>query len=260
MPQWDPELYRRFADHRDRPFYDLVGRVAADSPRQVVDLGCGPATLTVTLTDRWPEAHVTGVDSSPDMIRTARENVGDRVDLVEADLRAYVAQAADASIDVIVSNAAMQWVPDHLDLLPDLVRTLSPGGWLAIQVPGNHNAPLHSILRELAAEEPYAAHTADATRLVVTEPRDYLDRLSDLGCVVDAWETTYSQVLQGEDAVFTWISGTGARPILQALPADLRERFEVAFRSRLRDAYPQREYGTVLPFRRVFAVAHRVDG
>ncbi len=259
MPRWDPEQYARFADDRSRPFGDLLARVAVSTPRTVVDLGCGSGELTATLLDRWPDAEVVGVDSSPQMLARARAlPAAGRLRLEEADIRDWVTRRAAGSCDVVVSNAALQWVPDHLALLPSLVRLLAPGGYLAIQVPGNHDSPSHALLRELAAAPPYAAHTAAvAQRPVLPGPGDYLAALSELGCSVDAWETTYLHVLGGPDPVWEWISGTGARPVLQALPDGVREDFAAEYRARLREAYPAREHGTVLPFRRVFAVARR---
>jgi trans-aconitate 2-methyltransferase len=158
-----------------------------------------------------------------------------------------------------VSNATLQWVPGHLDLLPSLVARVRPAGWLAFQVPGNFAEPSHTIRDELAAQAPYAAHTAGAARPGSHDPVDYLLALQRLGCEVDAWETTYLHVLEGADPVFTWVSGTGARPTLQALPDDLRPRFEEEFQERLRTAYPSRDGRVVLPFRRIFVVAHRSD-
>jgi trans-aconitate 2-methyltransferase len=128
---------------------------------------------------------------------------------------------------------------------------------LAFQVPGNFEEPSHVIRRELAEEAPYAEHTRGVAAPDAFGPEVYLRRLLDLGCEVDAWETTYLHVLTGEDPVFTWVSGTGARPTLQALPADLRPRFEEEFRRRLREAYPPGPHGVLLPFRRVFVVARR---
>jgi trans-aconitate 2-methyltransferase len=156
-----------------------------------------------------------------------------------------------------VSNATLQWVPGHLDLLPALVARVRPGGWLAFQVPGNFGEPSHTIRSELAAEAPYAAALADHEPHVPSshDPVVYLDALRRLGCEVDAWETTYLHVLHGEDPVFTWVSGTGARPTLQALSDDLRPRFEAEFKRRLRAAYPERGGGVLLPFRRIFVVA-----
>ncbi|GAA1139152.1 trans-aconitate 2-methyltransferase [Nocardioides aquiterrae] len=244
---WDPARYLAFADERGRPFVDLLARVGATAPQTVVDLGCGPGNLTSLLADRWPDATVVGVDSSPEMIAAARDP---RIRFEVGDLRSWEGRA-----DVLVSNATLQWVPGHLELLPRLVSWVVPGGWLAFQVPGNFGEPSHTIRAELAAEEPYAAHTAGVAVPASHDPAGYLDALAGLGCRVDAWETTYLHVLTGPDPVFTWVSGTGARPTLQALPDDLRPAFEVEFRRRLAAAYPEHPYGVVLPFRRIFVVA-----
>lgn len=249
--QWDPERYLAYADERGRPFVELLARVAAPAPHAVVDLGCGPGNLTALLRDRWPDADLLGLDSSPEMIDAARAT-DDRVTWQVADLRDW---RPAAPVDVLVSNATLQWVPGHLDLLPRLVESVAPGGWLAFQVPGNLAEPSHTIRAELAAEAPYAEHTRDVAVPAGHDPAVYLDALAALGCTVDAWETTYLHVLTGADPVFTWVSGTGARPTLQALPDDLRPAFEAEFKRRLAAAYPAHEYGVVLPFRRVFVVA-----
>jgi trans-aconitate 2-methyltransferase len=260
MPhRWDPERYLTYADERGRPFVELLARVAADRPATVVDLGCGPGNLTALLADRWRGARITGVDSSPEMIATARAAVPG-VEFEVGDLRVWAADTTPGSVDVLVSNATLQWVPGHLELLPDLLGTVAPGGWLAFQVPGNFAEPSHTIRAELAAEEPFAEHLTDVAAPDAHDAETYLASLAALGCTVDAWETTYLHVLQGEDPVFTWVSGTGARPTLQALegvdPA-LREQFEGEFKRRLRAAYPETPDGVVLPFRRVFAVAQK---
>ena len=258
MHTWDPDRYLTFADERGRPFVELVGRIGATRPRTVVDLGCGAGNLTRLLVDRWPEARVTGVDSSPEMV--------DRVSRVEGltaelrDIRDWARSGGEPSepVDVLVTNAALQWVPGHLDLLPALVDRVADGGWFAMQVPGNFDEPSHTIRRELAAEPLYAAHTDGAAAPEAHDAATYLRVLQAAGLEVDAWETTYLHVLDGPDPVFTWVSGTGARPTLQALPDELRPRFEAEFRKRLARAYPPDARGRViLPFRRVFAVAHR---
>ena len=249
---WDPDRYLVYADERGRPFLDLVGRIGATAPRRVVDLGCGPGNLTVLLARRWPGAEVVGLDSSAEMVRAARSAGVEGVRFEVADLRSW---QPERWVDVLVSNATLQWVPGHLDLLPALVGAVAPGGWLAFQVPGNFEEPSHVIRRELADEQPYAAHTRGVATPDAFGPEVYLDRLLGLGCSVDAWETTYLHVLTGPDPVFTWVSGTGARPTLQALPDDLRPGFESEFRRRLRAAYPEGAHGVVLPFRRVFVVA-----
>ena len=252
MHTWDPERYLTYADERGRPFVELVARVGATSPRTVVDLGCGPGNLTALLVERWPGAEVVGIDSSAEMIEQARATTP-AVEFRVGDLRDWA--TSSERVDVLVSNATLQWVPGHLELISDLVDRVRPDGWLAFQVPGNFDEPSHTIRTELAGEAPYAAHTAAVAVPSSHDPMAYLASLQRLGCTVDAWETTYLHVLEGEDAVFTWVSGTGARPTLQALPADLRPGFEEEFRRRLRAAYPARDGRVVLPFRRVFVVA-----
>lgn len=253
MPHtWDPDRYLTYADERGRPFVELLARIRAESPGAVVDLGCGAGNLTGLLAERWPDAHVVGLDSSPEMIEKAR-GLGQRVEYAVADLRDW---RPDRPVDVLVSNATLQWVPGHLELLASLVEAVAPGGWLALQVPGNFEEPSHTIRRDLAAEAPYVMFTAGVAVPVSHDPADYYDALAAAGCTVDAWETTYLHVLSGPDPVFTWVSGTGARPTLQALPDDLRAWFEAEFTRRLAAAYPPRADGTVLlPFRRVFALA-----
>jgi trans-aconitate 2-methyltransferase len=256
--RWDPERYLTYADERGRPFVELVARMEAESPRTVVDLGCGPGNLTRLLADRWPDAELRGVDSSPEMIAAASRDHGDVASFEVSDLRAWTAPSG--GVDVLVSNATLQWLPEHLDLLPSLVAQVAPGGWFAFQVPGNFDEPSHTIRTELAGEPAYAEFTRHARVPTSHGPETYLDALAATGCDVDVWETTYFHQLKGEDPVFTWVSGTGARPTLQALPDGLREEFTEEFKRRLRAAYPQRVVsggasGVVLPFRRIFAVA-----
>lgn len=256
---WDPDRYLAYADERGRPFVDLLARVPAETPRVVVDLGCGPGNLTALLPARWPSARVTGIDSSPEMIAAAREVDG--VAWEVADLRDWARPdplALREPVDVLVCNATLQWLPDHLEILPQLVDRLAPGGWLAFQVPGNFGEPSHTIRTDIAEQAAYADHVRGVAVPSSHQPDDYLRVLLDLGCEVDVWETTYFHVLTGDDPVFDWVSGTGARPTLEALPADLRPLFEAEFRALLREAYPADASGrVVMPFRRIFAVARR---
>lgn len=267
--RWDPEVYLRFADHRERPFHELLARVevalAGRAPRRVLDLGCGPGTLTRTLPDRWPGAHVLGVDSSAEMVEAARSSAvsGERgsFDVELGDLRTW-APVDGGRFDVVVSNATLQWVPGHLALLPRLVGLLHAGGVLAIQVPGNFDSPSHVLLARLRSEPRWRDRLGGAAErpAASADPGDYLRVLAGMGCEVDAWETTYAQVLPGEDAVLRWMEGTGLRPVLTALDAGDptgadRERFLAEYAGLLRAPYPQQPWGTVLPFRRVFAVA-----
>jgi trans-aconitate 2-methyltransferase len=183
------------------------------------------------------------------MVEGAAEVTGPRFEA--GDVRTWEPESA---VDVLFSNATYQWVPDHLDLLPRLVGHVAPGGWFAFQVPGNHHEPSHALLQRLADDPRYADFTRGVARPLSHDPQVYAAALRDLGLSVDAWETTYLHLLTGEDAVFTWISGTGARPTLAALPDDVRGEFVTEYKALLRDAYPPGPHGTDLPFRRVFVV------
>jgi trans-aconitate 2-methyltransferase len=252
---WDPAQYERFAEERARPFFDLVTRIRAREPRYVVDLGCGPGALTAELARRWPSATVVGVDNSPDMIEAARSWVQPRLSFVLGDVREW---EPARPADVLVSNAALQWVPGHADLLPRWVAALPDGGWLAFQMPGNFDQPGHVIAREMAAGPRWRPLLA-GVRLnrQAGDPAAYVDILAGAGCEVDAWETTYLHVLPGEDPVVEWYKGTGLRPVLAALEDGQAQEFIAEYRQRIREAYPPRPFGTVLPFRRIFVVARR---
>jgi trans-aconitate 2-methyltransferase len=254
---WDPGQYLRFSDERSRPFFELTARIQARHPGLVVDLGCGPGNLTATLASRWPDAEVLGVDSSAEMIASARQlgETPERLSFARGDVRDW---RPGRPADVIVSNAVLQWVPGHEELLPGLIAALAPGGWLAFQVPGNFDQPSHVILRELAASDRWRGKLSGAPlNRQTADPARYADILGLLGCAVDSWETTYLHVLPGEDPVLEWYKGSGLRPVLAALEPDDAAAFLAEYGQRMRSAYPRRPYGTVLPFRRVFVVAQR---
>jgi trans-aconitate 2-methyltransferase len=256
---WDPAQYWTFADERSRPFFELVTRIRAEAPARVVDLGCGHGELTATLAQRWPEAVVEGVDSSTEMITAARKLVTGHLDRLRFSVGDLSDWAPSAPVDVIVSNAALQWVPAHRELLPRWAAALTPGGWLAFQVPGNTDAPSHVLLRELCSSPRWQDPLASVPRgNPVGDPAEYLGLLADQGCRVDTWETTYLQVLPGENAVLEWMKGTALRPVIAALGgADSAEtaEFLADYAGLLSAAYPTGPEGTVFPFRRIFVVA-----
>jgi trans-aconitate 2-methyltransferase len=255
---WDPVRYLRFAGERARPFADLVSRIDAESPRAVVDLGCGEGALTASLAQRWPDARVTGVDSSATMLAAAAAHaVPGRVEFAPGDVRDW---APDGPVDVVVSNAVLHWVPGHEEILARWAGWLSPGGWVAVQVPGNFRAPTHALLTDLCRSPRWAARVAEAAPRpdAVAEPADYLDVLTAAGLTADVWETTYLHVLTGPDPVLDWVRSTVLRPVLALLDEDDAAALTAEFAAALRAAYPARPDGTtLLPFRRIFAVGSR---
>jgi trans-aconitate 2-methyltransferase len=272
---WDAALYLRFGGERSRPFFDLLARVGAELPGYVVDMGCGPGNLTAVLAERWPTAAVCGVDSSPEMIEAARtlatastprppapSAVGPvatshapGLSFMLDDVRHWEPQSLP---DMIISNAVLQWVPGHRELLVRWADQLAADGWLAFQVPGNFDQPSHAIMREMAASARWRTLLRDvALNRQSADPADYADLLARAGLEVDAWETTYVHILHGEDPVLEWYKGSGLRPVLTALDADQAAEFLAEYGTRVREAYPPSPFGTIFPFRRVFAVAHR---
>ncbi len=253
--RWDPAVYNRYADERGRPFVELLARVRVESATAVADLGCGPGNLTAMLAARWPVADVVGVDSSADMVTAAGEYAGDRLRFVCADLASW---QPDGPVDVVVANAALHWVPGHVDLLAQFARWLRPGGALAFQVPDNFTEPSHTLLHDLRVSPRWReqlAAGADRTAGVERAER-YLRALVDAGLDADVWQTEYLHVLPGDDAVLNWVRGTALRPVLSALDADEQDEFVASYAEALRAAYPKQEFGTVFPFRRTFAVGH----
>lgn len=252
MTAWDPGLYDRYGGERTRPALDLIGALRGE-PRDIWDLGCGTGAITSILAERWPQARVRGLDSSADMLREARPIAG--IEWIQGRIEDW---APDRPVDLIFSNAALQWVDGHEELIPRLAGHLAPGGTLAIQMPRNFGEPSHTLLADTARSERWRASVGHVVRdSPVAPPAHYLRLLRGLVADVDIWETTYLQVLRGPDPVLEWTRATGARPYLAAA-GDRSEEFLADYRDRLRTAYPPEPDGTtVFPFRRLFIVARR---
>ena len=250
---WNPDVYLTFADYRGRPFFDLLARVGAQAPRHVVDLGCGPGNLTATLRDRWPGATIEALDSSPEMVAAARER---GVDAEVGDVTSWVPRP---DTDVVLTNAVLQWVPEHTGLLARWAGQLAPGAWIAMQVPGNFDAPSHRAVREVAGRPEFSGALWDIRFRaddVVETPVRYAQVLCDAGCAVDAWETTYIHELTGENPVLDWISGTALTEVRSRLTEEAWQEYRRQIIPLLVDSYPVWPDGrTFFPFRRVFVVA-----
>jgi trans-aconitate 2-methyltransferase len=254
---WDAGQYLKYAEERGRPFFDLLARVQREEAGFIADLGCGPGNLTRTLAERWPAARVVGVDSSPEMLARATPlSLPGRLDFVQADVADWRPQQP---LDLIVSNAAFQWVPDHERLFARLAGLLSAGGTLAVQMPYHFETPAHVMIEETKADARWSAalqgiglHQKSVLPLL-----RYVERLHELGFAVDAWETVYVHVLTGEDPVLEWYKGTALRPFVNALAPRAAAEFLQALGSRLKAAYPAKGNVTYLPFPRLFLVATR---
>lgn len=250
---WDPQQYARFAGHRLRPALDLIARIPLEHPRTVVDLGCGTGNVTRMLRNRWTEARITGVDSSPQMLAEARKVEAD-IDWEKCELAAW---NPAAKFDLVFSNAALHWLDDHAALFARLCAKIADGGALAVQMPHNFGAPSHTLMHELASSGPWRDRLAALLRpQPVLAPEAYYDLLAPRVSSLDIWETEYLQILEGENPVAEWTKGTWLVPLLAALAPDARAAFEAEYRRRVAQAYPRRADGkTLFPFRRLFIVA-----
>ncbi|MBL8581362.1 MAG: trans-aconitate 2-methyltransferase [Rhizobiaceae bacterium] len=251
---WSSGLYLKFEDERTRPARDLLARVPVEGPRRVVDIGCGPGNSTELLAERWPDAEVTGFDTSPDMIAAAKKRL--------PGLRFEIADAAGwepaEPVDVIFANAVFQWLPTHPGILRRLMGFLAPGGALAVQMPDNRAEPSHRLMDETAAVMPFAAKMTGAGRGLLPSAAFYYDLLCGEAAGLDIWHTVYNHALADAAAVVEWVSATGLRPYLEPLDAAEQQEFLAAYRNAIAAAYPPRADGKVLlRFPRLFIVARR---
>ena len=251
---WNPKLYLKFEDERTRPPRDLLAQVPLARPRRVVDIGCGPGNSTELLVERWPQAEVTGIDSSPNMVAQATARLP-AARFEQADISNW---APAEGTDVLFGNAVFQWVPDHLAVLERLLAALPEGGGLAVQMPDNVEEPSHRLMRETAAKGPWAERLVGAARDVLPSVGAYYDRLKPLARHVDIWHTFYNHPLEGAPAIADWFRSTGLRPYLSPLDEEERAAFLADYTARLAEAYPARVDGRVLlRFPRLFIVAVR---
>jgi trans-aconitate 2-methyltransferase len=257
MTIWDPKQYERFKTYRDRPALDLMVQLPDDlDPKEIWDLGCGPGEHAALLAKRHPGARVHGLDSSAEMLAAARQRA-DPVEWLQGDIDAF---APETPPDLIFTNAALQWLPDHARLFPKLVQSLAPGGVFACQIPVTFQEPWHVQLRSTAAEGPWSGRLKGVRDVQPVAPAsDYYAWLSPLA-EADIWTTVYLHVLEGEEPVIEWMKGTGLRPYLQMLDSDgERAAFLDAYRARVDRDFPKRPDGvTLFPFPRLFIVARRV--
>lgn len=259
---WSAQQYRLFEDERTRPVRDLLAAVPSIEARTAVDIGCGPGNSTEVLAARFPRATVIGFDSSADMIAAARKRLP-ALRFEVLDLRRWLelprASSPAGSIDLMLANAVLQWVPDHNALFPSLVAKLAPGGCLAVQVPDNLDEPAQALMREIAGEDPWRLKLAAADRArVPIESAEWYYRLLRTHCGrVEVWRTTYYHPLAGAGEIVEWFKGTGLRPFLDPLDPHERKEYLARYGERLARLYPSEEGAVLLPFPRLFMVAVR---
>jgi trans-aconitate 2-methyltransferase len=264
MPTWNPNQYLKFAEERARPCRELAARIELSSVRRVIDVGCGPGNSTEVLANRWPDAEITGLDNSTEMIGVARKGQPARRWVIR-EIADWAPSAKsdekDGKFDVVFSNAALQWLPDHAALYPTLLERVAPGGAFAAQIPADFDAPAHKIMRDIA-KLPAWRDRFPARRLREWQAHDaefYYDVLAPLASRVDIWKTEYLHVMPDAESLVEFYKGSGMRPFLDLLATDAeRMQFTGEYLERIRIAYPRRPDGRVLfPMLRLFVIAYR---
>lgn len=254
MPQWDSGLYLQFERERTQPAKDLAARIPIAAPREVLDVGCGPGNSSRVLAERFPEAHIHGIDRSPEMIAAARAAHGDlEFSLCDAGREL---DRLPHHYDVVFSNACIQWIPDHPALLRTMLALLRPGGVLAVQTPMNDDEPIHKIIGALVTGEKWKEAFPSPRIFYNLQPGQYFDLLTAAAADCSLWQTTYYHVLASHAAIMEWYRGTGLRPYLHALPETQRPDFEADVRAQVVRQYPKQQDGRILfRFPRFFFLA-----
>ncbi len=256
MSEWNPQEYLEFKTERTQPSLDLLSRIRMVHPRSIIDVGCGPGNSTHVLHQRWPHAWIVGIDYSAAMIDQARHDYPD-ISWIVGDASQL---QTDDRYDLVFSNAALQWMPDHHLLIPRLFSFTSARGALAVQVPANNTSALHQAVLATSARKEWSRYTAGcAEQLNFRTSTYYYEILHQLTSNFDMWETTYFHLLASPSGLIDWYRSTGLRPFLESLPdAKSRLAFEEAVLAECADAYPPQSDGKVLfPFRRIFFIVYK---
>jgi trans-aconitate 2-methyltransferase len=252
---WDPSQYLKFAGERLRPALDLLSRIPAAAPETVIDLGCGAGNLAPLFLQRWPTAKLLGVDSSPEMLAKARAD-SPGASFEQGDVATW---RPKQPVDVLYSNATLHWLDGHDALIPSLLASVKPGGWLAVQMPRNFGAPSHTTIVDAIEQGPWRAKLEPhLRRRPVAEPQFYWRLLQEKTSALEIWETEYLQALTGNNAVAEFTKGTWLKQFLDRLQEPERSAFEADYRARVGKVYkPEADGRTLFPFRRLFIVAQR---
>ena len=256
LTDWNPSLYMKFWDQRTRAARDLLSRVTIERPGLVYDLGCGPGNSSELLSQRFDGAELIGLDTSEAMLAHARARAPKA-----KFLRLNIADwTPEASPDLIFSNAALHFLPDHHELVPRLMASLAPGGVLAAQMPSNAAESSHALMRMVAAEGPWSSRLVPVakTQPLIAPVDDYYEWLAPTASSIELWLTTYVYIFNGVADLADFFAGSALQPFLARLSDDERCAFLGRYREGLAEAYPAQSDGKVLlPYPRFFMVATR---
>ncbi|RZL08728.1 MAG: trans-aconitate 2-methyltransferase [Pedobacter sp.] len=251
---WSASQYSKFEQERNRPIKDLIAQIKLSAVNRAVDIGCGPGNSTELLAASFPDAILSGIDSSPDMIAAAKSRLPN-VSFSVADITSW---KDEGPYDIILANASLQWIPDHQTVFPALINKLSAGGVLAVQMPDNFEEPAHQLMRHIASKGPWKDKLANSSKRIGRETAVwYYEQLQHKVSSLDIWRTTYFHPMAGgAKDIVEWFKGTGLRPFLDPLAQEERNEFIAAYTEGISKAYPINSDGSILlPYPRLFILA-----
>lgn len=251
MFTWNSTQYLKFSTERTLPAIDLAKRIHTTKPNFILDVGCGPGNSSKVLKDAFPNAQITGIDYSKDMINTAQTTYSD-IHFEQWDANAF-ADTCKQSFDIIFSNACLQWIPDHLTTIKKLSKLLNPDGIMAVQIPCNFNEPIHLLMEETVSTKKWAKHIPARRIFHVYDLSTYYNCISSLSDNIEIWTTTYHHIMPSHEAILEWYEGTGLRPYLSQLDTYKQEEFKQDILHEIKQKYPFENDGKILfPFPRLF--------
>lgn len=256
MSDWSSAQYLKFKAQRTQPAIDLAARIALEEPEEIIDIGCGPGNSTAVLRNRFSKAHIVGCDSSPDMIAAAKSAYPD-LDFMLAEVPSGL-NGPEGRFDVVFSNACIQWIPRHDELLPALMRLLKKDGVLAVQIPMNYDEPIHRIIGELAESGEWREKLGCPRVFHTLSQSEYFDLLGEISSDFEIWQTTYCHRMPSHDSIMEWYKGTGLRPYIDALGETDAQDFLCEVKERVRQEYPIQKNGEIIfRFPRFFFLARK---
>jgi len=253
---WNPDLYLKYRNERTQPSIDLIGKISIPfQPKSILDVGCGPGNSSQALLQRWPNAALTGIDSSLNMIEKAKASYPQNTWIV-ADASKHI---FNEKFDVVFSNATIQWIPDHAALFEHLFNLINPGGVFAIQVPRFNQMQLSQAIQKVADQARWKEATGACSKLFTYHDEQYYyDLMSPYYKSMEFWQTDYIHIMESHSAILEMIRSTGLRPYLDCLPDSEKPVFENEVLAAIKYEYPVQNDGKVLfPFKRLFMIGYR---
>lgn len=253
---WNPELYLKFNEERTQPAIDLATRINILSPKNIIDIGCGPGNSTQVLSRKWPDSKIIGIDNSTAMIESAEKN--------HPEMEWKVTDASklktETKYDIVFSNAAIQWIPNHEKLISSLVDLLTDNGALAIQVPQYFTMPASKAIESVSLKQKWKNQISGATDVFTFHSNDfYYNTLQAKVKSIVMWETSYFHIMPSHQAIVEMLKSTGIRPFLDMLDTEKEKfEFEKDVLNEITKAYPaQKDSNILFPFKRLFFIGYK---